>query len=166
MSVTLRRARQALGLLLAAALAAAGAHAQDGEQLLAPAGPNLYRVEGKNIYVQTLACAAASQRTRAVLMYNNSGESSVLVTDGSRCAVKSILAPTTLPLDRFSVMVTTRASEWHELFGKNAFVKTSMCFKVVFAQTVVLKVLAKDDMRLIFPDGKTCTVEQVYGPMR
>lgn len=126
-------------------------------------GLNLYSVTGQNLLIVTHGCREKVDHVDAVLrMSGSSGE--ITFTDrGGKCAVAAVYEPAKMKAGRYSVSVRRGESDWYEILGSGAFLRTSMCLNLSSVKEVILTVTSAGNGEIVSgEDGERCMVEGVY----
>lgn len=129
-------------------------------------GSNVYRVDGKSVFIQTRYCYVYAYSEEAILRTNGYGGDLIFIGSRDKCDVKAIYGRSQQGAGKYSVRVTRESDDWYEVFGSNIFLQTSMCLSLALGQEAFLTLNAGGYGRLVFEDGQSCMVEGVYSKMR
>ena len=127
-------------------------------------GSNLYKIDGKNIFIHTRYCYEHVYYGESFLrMSGYSGE--IIFTDfGSKCDVKAVFGPSDYEAGKYSVTINREDDDWYEVWGQGIYIKTSACLSLALGEDAVL-VLSAGGNGMLYLDDYECMVEGVYKRM-
>ena len=151
-------------LSLLAAFIAAAAMAENYDISVTRKGSNLYKVDGKNIFIHTRYCYEYVYYEESFLrMSGYSGE--IIFTDsGGKCDVKAVYGPTEQEAGNYAVTINREEDDWYEIWGKGVYIRTSACLSLALIEDAVLSLRAGGYGTLHTKDDE-CMVEGVYSRM-
>lgn len=128
-------------------------------------GRNLYKVDGKNIFIHTRYCYEYVYSESSFLkMRGYSGE--IIFTDsGGKCDVKAVYGPSDQKLGKYSVTINRDDDDWYEIWGQGIYIKTSGCLSLALGEDAILSISAGGYGTVYIGDDK-CIVEGIYTKMR
>jgi len=128
-------------------------------------GSNLYKVDGKNVFIHTRYCYEYVYYESSFLkMSGYSGE--IIFTDsGGKCDVKAVYGPSEQAAGRYAVTVNREDNDWYEVWGQGVYIKTNACLSLALGEEAVLSLNAGGYGTLYVGDDE-CMVEGVYSKMR
>lgn len=144
----------------------ASAFAESYEMSLTRKGSNIYRVNGKQIIVQTRHCYVYAYSEDAILNSSGYGGEVNFLDSKDKCDVKAVFGASTQKPGKYAVTVTREDDDWFEVFGSNSYIKTEGCLSLALGEDAILTVLAGNVGRLRFKDGNDCLVEAIYSKLR
>lgn len=157
--------RRYAGVLLL--LSTGFASAADYDVTVTRKDSNLYKVAGKDLYIQTRYCYEYVYSEDSLLRMSGNTGKIVFLDEGSSCDVKGVYGDADPSPGKYSVTVNREDDDWYEIWGTDSFVKTSMCLNLALGEAAILKVSAGGYGTLIFvDDGDSCSVEGVYSKLR
>lgn len=123
---------------------------------------NLYRVQGKQIWVQTRYCYVYGYGEKAAL----SASEVVFLDSGQKCDVKQVLGEADIGAGTYEVSLSHEGDDLYSTL-EGVFVKTSMCFNYAFSEDAILRIGALGTGTVIFiDDERKCAVETVLSKLR
>jgi hypothetical protein len=88
----------------------------------------------KDIIIQTRCCYAYAYSEDAILKSGGGGGELIFLSSKDRCDVKAVYGASPPKPGRYSVSVSRAEDEWYEVFGTDAFIKTSMCLSLALGE--------------------------------
>lgn len=152
-------------LILAAFIMPSIAIADNYEVSVTRKGSNLYKVDGKNIFIHTRYCYEYVYYESSFLkMQGYSGE--IIFTDsGGKCDVKAVYGPSEQEAGKYAVTINREEDDWYEIWGQGIYIKTSACLSLALGKEAVLSISAGGYGTLHVGDNE-CMVEGVYSRMK
>ena len=157
---------------LLAALAAmmslqtAPALAENYEVNLTRKGSNVYKIDGKDIIIQTRYCYVYAYSEEAIFKSSGYGGEVIFFDSKDKCDVKAVFGVSKQKPGKFVVTVSHEDDDWYEVFGTNSYIKTSSCLSLALGEEAYLTIAPSGFGRLRFKDGDDCMVEAVYTKLR
>lgn len=155
-----------LWLATLACLLPAHALAANYEVNLTRKGSNTYKVDGKDIIIQTRFCFVYAYSEAAILKTAPYGGEITFFDSREKCDVKAVLAAATPKPGRYVVNVRRDEDDWYEVSSGDSYIKTSACLSISIGEDAYLTISSPGFGRLRFEDGETCMVEGVYTKVR
>ena len=138
------------------------ATADNYEVSLTRKGSNLYKVDTKNIFVQTRYCYEYAYSEDSLLKLDGSYSSEIIFLDAkSRCDIKAIYSEVNQDAGKYSVTVSREEDDWYEIWGQDMFIKTSSCLSLALSDKAVLDISSNGYGTLYFENDE-CMVEGIY----
>lgn len=155
-------------LLVALLMVMAGtAAADDYDFSVTRKGSNLYKVDGKDIYIHTRYCYEYVYSEDSLLRMSGTSGKIVFIDEGESCDVKAVYGESHQAPGKYKVSVSREDDDWYEVFGTDTFIKTSLCLNLALADDAILKLSGPGYGSLYFiDDDDDCTVEGVYTQLR
>lgn len=152
--------------LLALCFTTAQSYAGTYEVNVTRKGSNIYRVDGKSIFLQTRNCHVHAHSEEALIRSSGSSGEIIFIDSRDKCNVKAIYGKANITSGKYTVQVTHESDDWFEIQGTNSYLQTSMCLSLALGQEAFLTLNVGGYGRLIFEDGQSCDVESVFTKMR
>lgn len=150
-------------LLAIAGLATAG----DYDLSVTRKGSNLYKADGKDVYVHTRYCYEYVYSEDSLLRMSGTSGKIVFIDKGSSCDVKAVFGESDVSPGKYKVTVSREDDDWYEVFGTDTFIKTSACLNLSLGNEAILKLSGAGYGSLYFiDDDDDCMVEGVYSKLR
>ena len=159
-----RKLLAALAALMS--LQAAPALAENYEVNLTRKGSNVYKIDGKDIIIQTRYCYVYAYSEEALFKSSGYGGEVIFFDSKDKCDVKAIFGVSKQKPGKFVVTVSHEDDDWYEVFGTNSYIKTSSCLSLALGEEAYLTIAPPGFGRLRFKDGDDCIVEAVYTKLR
>ena len=162
----------AMNKTLLAAIAAmmslrvAPAQAENYEVNLTRKGSNVYKIDGKDIIIQTRYCYVYAYSEEAIFKTSGYGGEGIFFDSKDKCDVKAVFGVSKQKPGKFVVTVSHEDDDWYEVFGTNSYIKTSSCLSLALGEEAYLTIAPSGFGRLRFKDGGDCMVEAVYTKLR
>ena len=147
-------------------LQAAPALAENYEVNLTRKGSNVYKIDGKDIIIQTRYCYVYAYSEEAILKTSGYGGEVIFFDSKDKCDVKAVFGLSKQEPGKYVVTVSHEDDDWYEVFGTNSYIKTSSCLSLALGEEAYLTISPSGFGRLRFEDGDDCMVEGVYTKLR
>lgn len=147
-------------------LHAAPALAENYEVNLTRKGNNVYKIDGKDIIIQTRYCYVYAYSEEAIFKSSGYGGEVIFFDSKVKCDVKAVFGVSKQRPGKFVVTVSHEDDDWYEVFGTNSYIKTSSCLSLALGEEAYLTIAPSGFGRLRFKDGDDCMVEAVYTKLR
>lgn len=147
-------------------LQAAPALAENYEVNLTRKGSNVYKIDGKDIIIQTRYCYVYAYSEEAILKTSGYGGEVIFFDSKDKCDVKAVFGLSKQEPGKYVVTVSHEDDDWYEVFGTNSHIKTSSCLSLALGEEAYLTISPSGFGRLRFEDGDDCMVEGVYTKLR
>lgn len=147
-------------------LQAAPALAESYEVNLTRKGSNVYKIDGKDIIIQTRYCYVYAYSEEAIFKSSGYGGEVIFFDSKDKCDVKAVFGVSKQKPGKFVVTVSREDDDWYEVFGTSSYIKTSSCLSLALGEEAYLTISPSGFGRLRFDDGDDCLVEAVYTKLR
>lgn len=128
-------------------------------------GRNIYKVDGKDIYIQTRYCYEYVYSENAFLkMHGYTGEI-IFLDSGGKCDVKAVYGRSKQSAGKYAVTINREDDDWYEIWGTGIYIKTSGCLSLALGEEAVLSISA-GGYGTLYVEGNQCMVEGLYSKMR
>ena len=147
-------------------LLVAPAQAENYEVNLTRKGSNVYKIDGKDIIIQTRYCYVYAYSEEAIFKMFGYGGEVIFFDSKDKCDVKAVFGVSKQKPGKFVVTVSHEDDDWYEVLGTNSYIKTSSCLSLALGEEAYLTIAPSGFGRLRFKDGGDCMVEAVYTKLR
>ena len=147
-------------------LRVAPAQAENYEVNLTRKGSNVYKIDGKDIIIQTRYCYVYAYSEEAIFKSSGYGGEVIFFDSKDKCDVKAVFGVSKQKPGKFVVTVSREDDDWYEVFGTSSYIKTSSCLSLALGEEAYLTISPSGFGRLRFDDGDDCMVEAVYTKLR
>ena len=147
-------------------LQAAPALAENYEVNLTRKGSNVYKIDGKDIIIQTRYCYVYAYSEEAIFKTSGYSGEVIFFDSKDKCDVKAVFGVSKQKPGKYVVTVSREEDDWFEVFGTSSYIKTSSCLSLALGEEAYLTIANSGFGRLRFKDGNDCMVEGVYTKMR
>ena len=147
-------------------LQAAPALAENYEVNLTRKGSNVYKIDGKDIFIQTRYCYVYAYSEEAILKTSGYGGEVIFFDSKDKCDVKAVFGLSKQEPGKYVVTVSHEDDDWYEVFGTNSYIKTSSCLSLALGEEAYVTISPSGFGRLRCEDGDDCMVEGVYTKLR
>ena len=147
-------------------LQAVPALAENYEVNLTRKGSNVYKIDGKDIIIQTRYCYVYAYSEEAIFKTSGYGGEVIFFDSKDKCDVKAVFGVSKQKPGKYVVTVSREEDDWFEIFGTSSYIKTSSCLSLALGEEAYLTIANSGFGRLRFKDGNDCIVEGVYTRMR
>ncbi len=147
-------------------LQAASALAENYEVNLTRKGSNVYKVDGKDIIIQTRYCYVYAYSEEVIFKSSGYGGEVIFFDSKDKCDVKAVFGVSKQKPGKYVVTVSREDDDWFEVFGTSSYIKTSSCLSLALGEEAYLTIANSGFGRLRFKDGNDCMVEAVYSKLR
>ena len=147
-------------------LRVAPAQAENYEVNLTRKGSNVYKIDGKDIIIQTRYCYVYAYSEEAIFKMFGYGGEVIFFDSKDKCDVKAVFGVSKQKPGKYVVTVSHEDDDWYEVFGTSSYIKTSSCLSLALGEEAYLTIATSGFGRLRFKDGNDCMVEGVYTRMR
>lgn len=155
-----------LALAALMSLQGAPAFAENYEVNLTRKGSNVYKIDGKDIIIQTRYCYVYAYSEEAIFKTSGYGGEVIFFDSKDKCDVKAVFGVSKQKPGKYVVTVSHEDDDWYEVFGTSSYIKTSSCLSLALGEEAYLTIANSGFGRLRFKDGNDCMVEGVYTKMR
>ena len=164
--LTLKNSLAATFVAALMCLQAAPAQAENYEVNLTRKGSNVYKIDGKDIIIQTRYCYVYAYSEEAIFKSSGYGGEVIFFDSKDKCDVKAVFGVSKQKPGKFVVTVSREDDDWYEVFGTSSYIKTSSCLSLALGEEAYLTISPSGFGRLRFDDGDDCMVEAVYTKLR
>ena len=164
--LTLKNSLAATFVAALMCLQAAPAQAENYEVNLTRKGSNVYKIDGKDIIIQTRYCYVYAYSEEAIFKSSGYGGEVFFFDSKDKCDVKTVFGLSKQKPGKYVVTVSREDYDWYEVFGTSSYIKTSSCLSLALGEEAYLTIANSGFGRLRFKDGNECMVEGVYTKMR
>ena len=147
-------------------LRVAPAQAENYEVNLTRKGSNVYKIDGKDIIIQTRYCYVYAYSEEAIFKMFGYGGEVIFFDSKDKCDVKAVFGVSKQKPGKYVVTVSHEDDDWYEVFGTSSYIKTSSCLSLALGEEAYLTIATSGFGRLRFKDGNDCMVEAVYTKLR
>ena len=147
-------------------LQAVPALAENYEVNLTRKGSNVYKIDGKDIIIQTRYCYVYAYSEEAIFKTSGYSGEVIFFDSKDKCDVKAVFGVSKQKPGKYVVTVSREEDDWFEVFGTSSYIKTSSCLSLALGEEAYLTIANSGFGRLRFKDGNDCMVEGVYTKMR
>ena len=140
--------------------------AENYEVSLTRKGSNVYKIDGKDIIIQTRYCYVYAYSEEAIFKASGYGGELIFFDSKDKCDVKAVFGLSKQKPGKYVVMVSREDDDWYEVLGTNSYIKTSTCLSLALGEEAYLTISASGFGQLRFEDGDDCMVEGVYTKLR
>ena len=147
-------------------LQAAPVLAENYEVNLTRKGSNVYKIDGKDIIIQTRYCYVYAYSEEAIFKTSGYGGEVIFFDSKDKCDVKAVFGVSKQKPGKYVVTVSHEDNDWYEVFGTSSYIKTSSCLSLALGEEAYLTIANSGFGRLRFKDGNDCMVEAVYTKLR
>lgn len=147
-------------------LQAAPALAENYEVNLTRKEGNVYKIDGKDIIIQTRYCYVYAYSEEAIFKTSGYGGEVIFFDSKAKCDVKGIFGESKQKPGKYVVTVSREDDDWFEVLGASSYIKTSSCLSLALGEQAYLTIASSGFGRLRFKDGNECMVDAVYTKLR
>lgn len=147
-------------------LQAGPALADNYEVSLTRKGSNVYKIDGKDIIIQTRYCYVYAYSEEAIFKASGYGGELIFFDSKDKCDVKAVFGLSKQKPGKYVVTVSREDDDWYEVLGTDSYIKTSTCLSLALGEEAYLTISASGFGQLRFEDGDDCMVEGVYTKLR
>lgn len=147
-------------------LQATPALAENYEVNLTRKGSNVYKVDARDIIIQTRYCYVYAYSEEAIFKSSGYGGEVIFFDSKDKCDVKAVFGVSKQKPGKYVVTVSREDDDWYEVFGTSSYIKTSSCLSLALGEEANLTISPSGFGRLRFDDGDDCMVEAVYTKLR
>lgn len=125
-------------------------------------GNNVYKIDGKDIIIQTRYCYVYAYSEEAIFKASGYGGELIFLDSKDKCDVKAVFGLSKQKPGKYVVTVSREDDDWYEVLGTDSYIKTSTCLSLALGEEAYLTVSASGFGQLRFEDGDDSMVEGVY----
>lgn len=140
--------------------------AENYEVSLTRKGSNVYKIDGKDIIIQTRYCYVYAYSEEAIFKASGYGGELIFFDSKDKCDVKVVFGLSKQKPGKYVVTVSREDDDWYEVLGTDSYIKTSTCLSLALGEEAYLTMSASGFGQLRFEDGDDCMVEGVYTKLR
>ena len=140
--------------------------AENYEVSLTRKGSNVYKIDGKDIIIQTRYCYVYAYSEEAIFKASGYGGELIFFDSKDKCDVKAVFGLSKQKAGKYVVTVSREDDDWYEVLGTDSYIKTSTCLSLALGEEAYLTISASGFGQLRFEDGDDCMVEGVYTKLR
>lgn len=127
---------------------------------------NLYRVDGKDILIQTRYCYVYAYSEEAILKTSGYGGDLIFPDSKDKCEIKAVFGHASQAAGKYRIQLNREEDNWYEVWGQGIYLRTSLCLSLALGDDAVLTMYGPSSGRVVFDDGDSCDVEGVYSKLR
>lgn len=140
--------------------------AENYEVSLTRKGSNVYKIDGKDIIIQTRYCYVYAYSEESIFKASGYGGELIFFDSKDKCDVKAVFGLSKQKPGKYVVTVSREDDDWYEVLGTDSYIKTSTCLSLALGEEAYLTISASGFGQLRFEDGDDCMVEGVYTKLR
>ncbi len=140
--------------------------AENYEVSLTRKGSNVYKIDGKDIIIQTRYCYVYAYSEESIFKASGYGGELIFFDSKDKCDVKAVFGLSKQKPGKYVVTVSREDDDWYEVLGTDSYIKTSTCLSLALGEEAYLTISASGFGQLRFKDGYDCMVEGVYTTLR
>ena len=140
--------------------------AESYEVSLTRKGSNVYKIDGKDIIIQTRYCYVYAYSEEDIFKASGYGGELIFFDSKDKCDVKAVFGLSKQKPGKYVVTVSREDDDWYEVLGTDSYIKTSTCLSLALGEEAYLTMSASGFGQLRFEDGDDCMVEGVYTKLR
>lgn len=140
--------------------------AENYEVSLTRKGSNVYKIDGKDIIIQTRYCYVYAYSEEAIFKASGYGGELIFFDSKDKCDVKAVFGLSKQKPGKYVVTVSREDDDWYEVLGTDSYIKTSTCLSLALGEEAYLTISASGFGQIRFEDGDDCMVEGVYTKLR
>lgn len=140
--------------------------AENYEVSLTRKGSNVYKIDGKDIIIQTRYCYVYAYSEEAIFKASGYGGELIFFDSKDKCDVKAVFGLSKQKAGKYVVTVSREDDDWYEVLGTDSYIKTSTCLSLALGEEAYLTMSASGFGQLRFEDSDDCMVEGVYTKLR
>ena len=140
--------------------------AESYEVSLTRKGSNVYKIDGKDVIIQTRYCYVYAYSEEAIFKASGYGGELIFFDSKDKCDVKAVFGLSKQKPGKYVVTVSREDDDWYEVLGTDSYIKTSTCLSLALGEEAYLTMSASGFGQLRFEDGDDCMVEGVYTKLR
>ena len=140
--------------------------AENYEVSLTRKSSNVYKIDGKDIIIQTRYCYVYAYSEEAIFKASGYGGELIFFDSKDKCDVKAVFGLSKQKPGKYVVTVSREDDDWYEVLGTDSYIKTSTCLSLALGEEAYLTMSASGFGQLRFEDGDDCMVEGVYTKLR
>lgn len=140
--------------------------AENYEVSLTRKGSNVYKIDGKDVIIQTRYCYVYAYSEEAIFKASGYGGELIFFDSKDKCDVKAVFGLSKQKPGKYVVTVSREDDDWYEVLGTDSYIKTSTCLSLALGEEAYLTMSASGFGQLRFEDGDDCMVEGVYTKLR
>lgn len=140
--------------------------AENYEVSLTRKGSNVYKIDGKDIIIQTRYCYVYAYSEEAIFKASGYGGELIFFDSKDKCDVKAVFGLSKQKPGKYVVTVSREDDDWYGVLGTDSYIKTSTCLSLALGEEAYLTISASGFGQLRFEDGDDCMVEGVYTKLR
>ena len=128
-------------------------------------GPNIYKVEGKDVIIQTKYCYEYAYSEDAILRSNGYLGDIIFLDSAGKCSVKAIYGKSEQQPGKYAVNVSLDEDDWYEIIGHDMYIKTYGCLNLSLGVDAILSINSEGFGTLYIEDDR-CMVEGIYSKLK
>lgn len=152
-------------LVLMVLMFPATAGADNYEDSVTRKGNNLYKIDGKNIYVQTRYCYEYVYSESVFLKMSGYSGEIIFLDSGGKCDIKAVYGPNEQSSGKYEVTINREEDDWYEIWGKGIYISTYGCLSLALGEEAVLSISA-GGYGTLYVEDEECMVEGLYSKIR
>ena len=108
--------------------------AENYEVNLTRKGSNVYKIDGKDIILQTRYCYVYAYSEEAILKTSGYGGEVIFFDSKDKCDVKAVFGVSKQKPGKYVVTVSHEDDDWYEVMGTSSYIKTSACLSLALGE--------------------------------
>ena len=147
-------------------LQAAPVLAENYEVNLTRKGSNVYKIDGKDIFIQTRYCYVYAYSEESIINSSGHDDKLIFFHSNEHCDIKAVFGAAAIGHGEYYITVSHEDEDWYEVDGQGYFVRTCCCLSLALGESAYLTIGPYGFGTLRFDDGDECTVEGIYAKLR
>ena len=157
--------KAALSILVAFLLFPSHALGGNYEVSVTRKGSNLYKVDGKNIFIHTRYCYQYVYSESSFLKMSGYSGEIIFTNSGDKCTVKAVYGANDQAAGKYAVTINREDDNWYEIWGQGIYIKTNACLSLALGTEAILSISAGGHGTL-YVENEQCMVDGLYSRMR
>src|SRR3546814_124972 len=137
--------------------------AENYEVSLTRKGSNVYKIDGKDIIIQTRYCYVYAYSEEAIFKASGYGGELIFFDSKDKCDVKAVFGLSKQKAGKYVVTVSREDDDWYEVLGTDPYIKASTCLSLSLGEEAYLTISSYGFAPLRFDRQSTFFNSTHYG---
>lgn len=126
---------------------------------------NIYKVLGKDAFIQTRYCYEYAYGEGAIVNTSGGAGEIMFTRSGNRCDIKNVFSHEEIKAGTYQITVSRDEYDLYHIEGGDSYVKTSLCLELSLSEKAFL-VVTDDGGGYLHINQRECMIDGIYSKVK